>query len=691
MNFVPRGNIHRAIWWWFLFVILLQAVVTGASIYCLVAVSPVRSFLSTIVPGRYADRLGADENTLVAGMVSLVIGALIAGVLALPWIWIKVRCWSGGLKHLHRAIHRLARGSKPQPLCITGSEEIDYLIASFNDMASRMHASQSSLIETNRCLEQRIAERTKHLARATRDAEQASNAKSTFLATMSHEIRTPLNGIIGALDLLGGYQLEDHKRQLIRVGRTSADSLLNIINNILDFSAIEAGQCELASKPYALSEVLDQVFTIVAPLANKKGIDLVSRINHQVPEHQVGDSDRLRQILINFINNAVKYTDQGHVIIRVDLHGGGDLIRFAIQDTGIGIDPEALGGLFKHFTQAGNDKAHARGGTGLGLAISKQLVGMMGGAVGVESKVGEGSTFHFTIRNIPSTENLSEPAAVPSRLCKVLYLGESGIAADMIRHYLEPVGTTVTHARGLGQAVEILADAAPGEYGRVVIDSGCVSDALDPVLKTGIHAEEVIAVIGADDAIQPIRSDKIPKQVAVIYKPILIDDLRQHFLSIDRGGQLTSEKDTRAAIPVGARILLVEDNPINQFILTQMIESLGVSVEVAGNGTEAIRMVKQQAYDLVFMDYCMPDMNGMEVSRRIRELEVVGEVSPRLPIYALTANAMQTDREACLRAGMDGFISKPVGQNELYEAIFEQVGVAGSAGSEDSLSQGSAA
>lgn len=690
MNFLPHGNMHRAIWCWYLLVVIIQAVVSGICFYCLVAVPQVRSVLVPVLMERHAGSLEDGLSPMAFGLVSLTAGALVAGIVVLPWFYFKVRRWSGGLKSLHLAIQRLARGTKPNPLCMTGSAEIDYLAASFNDMAARMHASQNSLIETNLGLEQRILERTEHLARATQEAEQASRAKSTFLATMSHEIRTPLNGIIGALDLLRGYQLDDHQKQLIRVGRTSADSLLNIINNILDFSAIEAGQCELASKPFNLCDVLDEVLTIVAPLANKKGIELVSFIDHEVSPHQEGDSDRLRQTLLNFVNNAVKYTDHGHVIVRVQTTGDHSELRFSIHDTGIGIDAKSMRGLFTHFTQAGNDKAHTRGGTGLGLAISKQLVSMMGGGVGVESEVGKGSTFHFTVLNRPSGDSPPEPISAHGESRKVLVVEESDIVVNMIRHYLKPLSLMLTHVRNLDHAKVVLTDSSPGTIQRVIIGSGCLSEAIDLVHNSGVDVKNMIALIRAEDGVVSTQMNNLPKQVAVLYKPLLISDLHAQFSSGHDATHSAKADHARAEIKSFTSILIVEDNPINQFITKQMIESLGANVDVACSGEEAIQMVRQKPYDLVFMDYCMPDMNGLAVSRRIREMEAHGEISGRIPIYALTANAMQDDREACLCAGMDGFLSKPVGQHDLHEVILGQVGAARSIDAEGDMTQGAA-
>ena len=691
MNFVPRGNMHRAIWFWYLLVVILQTVVSGVCCFCLVAVPEVRSVLGSVLTERYAGSLNDGLNPMVVGLISLTAGALVASIVVLPWFYFKVRRWSGGLKSLHLAIRRLSRGAKPNPLCVTGSAEIDYLAASFNDMAARMYASQNSLIETNRGLEQRILERTEHLARATQEAEQASRAKSTFLATMSHEIRTPLNGIIGALELLRGYQLDDHQKRLIRVGRTSAESLLNIINNILDFSAIEAGQCELASKPFNLCDVLDEVLTIVAPLANKKGIELVSFIDHEVSPHQVGDSDRLRQTLLNFVNNAVKYTDHGHVIVRVETTGDHRELRFSIHDTGIGIDAESIRGLFTHFTQAGNDKAHTRGGTGLGLAISKQLVSMMGGGVGVESEAGKGSTFYFTVVNRPSGDSPPRPISAHEESRKVLVVEESDIVVDMLRHYLEPLSFMLIHVRNLDQAKVVLMDGSPRTIQRVIIGTGSLPEAMDMIRNSGVDVKNVIPLIRAEDGVVSTQINNLPKQLAVLYKPLLISDLHALFPWGHDATHSAKPDHARADIKSSTCILIVEDNPINQFITKQMIESLGATVDVASSGEEAIRMVRRKPYDLVFMDYCMPDMNGLAVSRKIREMEAHGVVSGRIPIYALTANAMQDDREACLCAGMDGFLSKPVGQHDLHEAILGQVGAARSINAEGDMTQRAAA
>jgi len=667
LNVLPRQRLRRVVWRWYLLLIAVQAVLMIACYAAMMRSARLPDIAAAARRIAIVDaHWEAVQPVLLVAATALAAAALTAAT-CLPVMHRTFGRWTGGLHRLHEAIRGLGHGAKPQPLPIGGADEIDYLLVSFNDMAAKLTANRQELIEANEHLEQRVGERTAMLARATHVAEKASEAKGQFLATMSHEIRTPLNGVIGALTLLDRMPMDARQSQIVRHGRLAADTLLHLINNILDFSAIESGQCELNDKPFELQQVIDEAFTILAPLAGRKRVDAVCRLASNVPAICRGDAGRLRQVLVNLLTNAVKFTDTGHVELGVTLDEEQPRrLRFDVRDTGIGIPKATIDRLFTRFSQAGNDPAHTRGGTGLGLAICRQIVALMHGEIGVESTEGRGSTFWFTADLADDTAQPSEPReADPPR--RALVLDSSAPVASAIKALLETrlcAATTVTNA---GQFDDVLTHCREGDYDLIVLGEGATTHTMNRAISLGLTDTRLAWLTWPDAA----AAATPPDRVTVLHRPVRTGEL----LGAMRGSDAAAATEVNLPPPLRAdiRVLLVEDNAINQFIGRELLESLGVTVDLAGDGEQAIAAIQSARYDLVLMDYFMPGMDGFTTTRRVRELEAAGVLPDRTPIVALTANVMRTDRDACCAAGMDGYLAKPIVPALLREAIVEHV------------------
>ncbi|RRJ85147.1 ATP-binding protein [Aestuariirhabdus litorea] len=626
-------------------------------------------------------------QTLLGSGVLIIVGVLLN-------IFLALRIGSHitrPLQKISNAVSHIRNGNLDTRINTETGGELRTLESGINSMVSSLqqahHEMQQNIEQSTRDLQETLETieiQNIELDMARKEALEASRIKSEFLANMSHEIRTPLNGIIGFTNLLLRSNLNERQREYLQTIHSSSEGLLAIINDVLDFSKIEAGKLELESIPMNLGDTIDEVLNILAPAAHEKQLELIPLLYSDTPTQLIGDPLRIKQILTNLVSNAIKFTHQGSITVRAMLEeqrAKNAVIKISVTDTGIGLSRQQQKELFKAFTQADTSTTRRIGGTGLGLVISKRLAQQMGGDIGLESEEGEGSTFWFTI-NVPlSSERIDKTPERHYPQRSALLLETQELVRQASGHLIRAMQLQLTSVDTAQELEAQLSDGSMPPYDLVILSH---NEQLLPTSKLrqllalpwAAHTAFLI-LVDTNKEYEVNRLLTTTSRALTIVKPMVRARLHKAVAwvlgSVPEANELSLPHDTPVEVATRApHILAVDDNAANLKLVTVLLEGMGVQVTAVDSGQQAIVKVRQYRFDLIFMDVQMPDMDGMDTTRRIRDIELAEH---RTPIVALTAHALAAEKKALLLAGMDDYMSKPISEPQLQQMIRKWTGI----------------